>query len=135
MNEKEPEYKIITNTNIPPKLSHESRPKTKKHIQTTQFKPKPNEPEFKLIDPETLPQDYHTKRIEYYLQILNSIPKGKTLQMSDSKRVNLQSMMSFISLEQNNGHLGKIKYCQRTIKDFTTDPPTKMKYLYITRSP
>lgn len=135
MSEKELKYKIIENNKIPPKLSHESRPKkARKDVQPIEFKPKPDEPEFKLIDPKEMPQDYHTKRIEYYLQILQSIPIGRTLQISDSKKVNIASMMSFIIQEHNLSRLTKIKCCQRTIKDYSTNPPTKTKYLYVTRT-
>jgi hypothetical protein len=127
-------FKIIDTTKIPPMTT--TRGHTEIIDQTTknpELKTTENQP-FKIINPTEIPPKRDKPPTEKYYKLIDEIPKGKTLQITDNNehKIKIERMWNIIENNHHHQKLTNIKLDQRTIIDKTTTPPTKTKYLYMT---
>jgi hypothetical protein len=133
MKENQP-FKIIDTTKIPPTTTTRGHTEIiDQTVKKPELKTAENQP-FKIINPTEIPPKREKPPAERYYDLLNQIPKGKTLQIWDTDEIKIVRMWNIIENNHHHQRLTNIKLDQRTIIDKTTTPPTKTKYLYITNS-
>jgi hypothetical protein len=133
MKEKQP-FKIIDTTKIPPMTTTRGHTEIIDQTVKNPELEKTEKQPFKIINPTEIPPKREKPPIEIYYELIDKIPKGKTLQITDTNEIKIERMWNIINNNHNHQKLTSIKLDQRTIIDKTTTPPTKTKYLYITNS-
>lgn len=109
--------------------TQERRTNTTKQPKQTETKSLP----FKIIETKDIPPPERKPVSAKYPELIDKIPTGKTAQITDTNNIKVKSMKNYIINQHRHQKLTNIKITQRTITDKTTTPPTKTKYLYITK--
>ncbi len=112
-----------------PNRTRTGRTNTTKQPKPAETKP----PTFKIIETKDIPPATRRPISPKYTELLTKIPTGKTAQITNSDTIKVESMRNYIENQHKHQKLMNIKIVQRTTTDRTTTPPTKTKYLYITK--